>query len=331
MRAMVLRRPAPVDRRPLALEDRPDPQPGPGALRVRVLACGVCRTDLHVVEGELPPHREELVPGHQVVGVVDRVGPGVDPSWVGRRVGIAWLHEACGRCRYCQTGRENLCPAARFTGWDVDGGYAEAAVVPAAFAYPLPDGLDPVGAAPLLCAGIIGYWSLRLAGVEPGMRVGLFGFGASAHLALQVARHWGCEVYAFSRRRSHQELALALGARWAGPPDAEPPEALDAAVSFAPVGAVVPLALRRLAPGGTLAINAVHLDRIPELDYGWLYGERTLRSVTNATREDGAAFLRLAAEVPLRARAEAVPLAEANEALQRLARSEVDGALVLVP
>ena len=331
MKAMVLRQPGPVASAPLVVSKVPLPEPGPGEVRVGVRACGVCHTDLHVVEGELPPHRLPLIPGHEIVGVVDAVGQGVEAAWLGRRVGVAWLRWACGVCPQCRAGRENLCPQARFTGWDADGGYAEAAVVPAAFAFALPDALDPTSAAPLLCAGIIGYRALRQAGVRPGDRVGLFGFGASAHLALQVAMHWGCEVCVFTRAEAHRALARRMGAIWAGGTEDAPPGPLDAAVTFAPAGWVVKAALGWLRPGGTLAVNAVYLDKLPEMPYGLLYGERTLRSVANATRRDGEAFLRLAAEIPLQTACEPAPLASANEALQRLKAGRVNGAVVLIP
>jgi propanol-preferring alcohol dehydrogenase len=331
MHAMVLQAPAPLAADPLVAMDLPEPDAGPGELRLRVQACAVCRTDLHVVEGELPPHRLPLVPGHQIVGRVDAVGAGVHPSWVGRRVGVAWLRWACGVCRFCREGRENLCPDARFTGWDADGGYAEVATVPAAFAFALPDALTDVDAAPLLCAGIIGYRALRLAGVGPGVRLGLFGFGASAHLALQVARHMGCQVFVYTRGAAHRALATRLGAVWAGGAEDGVPASLDAAVSFAPAGAVLPQALRLLRPGGTLAVNAVHLDGVPGMDYALLYGERTLRSVANATRRDGEEFIRLAAEIPVHVVREVSPLAAANAALRRVKDGSVQGVAVLVP
>ena len=315
--------------RPLALDDVPPPEPGPGEVRIRVGACGVCRTDLHLVEGDLPLRRSPLIPGHQIVGVVDALGPGVKAPEAGVRVGVAWLRHACGACDLCRRGLENLCPDATFNGWSEDGGYAEFAVAPADFIYPLPPGLTDIQAAPLLCAGIIGYRSLRLAGVQPGDTVGLFGFGASAHLALQVALHWGCRVFAFSRGQAHRQLALALGAAWAGSGD--PPAPLDAAVTFAPAGAVIPQALACMRPGATLAVNAIHLDVVPAMDYGLLYRERAVRSVCNATRRDGEEFLRLAAEIPIHAETEVLPLEEANEALRRVRDGTVHGAAVLVP
>ncbi|HEU5298368.1 MAG TPA: zinc-dependent alcohol dehydrogenase family protein [bacterium] len=305
------------------------PEPGAGELLIRVHACAVCHTDLHQTEGELPPHRLPVTPGHQAVGTVVRAGPGVEAGWTGRRAGVAWLHRACGRCAWCRRGEENLCERPLFTGYDVDGGFAEYLVAPADFVYAIPGAFGSEAAAPLLCAGIIGFRALRLAGAAPGCRVGLFGFGASAHLAIQVARHWGCEVHVVTRSRGHRRLAEALGAAWVGGPGEAPPAPLDAAVVFAPSGRVAVEALERLRPGGTLAINAIHLDGIPAFDYRLLYGERTVRSVTNSTRADGVEFLALAAAIPVRVETETLPLAEANRALARLARGEISGAAVL--
>jgi propanol-preferring alcohol dehydrogenase len=330
MRAMRLGRPAPIETRPLALADRLPPEPGPGELLVRVEVCGVCRTDLHVVEGELPPRRESLIPGHQVVGRVERLGPGVAAPGVGARVGIAWLHRSCGACRFCARGDENLCLAPRFTGWDVDGGYAERAVVPAEFAYELPEALAAEQTAPLLCAGIIGYRAFRRSGAGPGARLGLWGFGASAHIAIQVARHAGCDVYVFSRAPLHGELADELGATWVGGSFDAPPVALDAAILFAPAGELVPAALERLDRGGTLAVAGIHLSEIPPLDYQrHLFQERTLTSVTANTRADGRALLALAARIPIRTHVRSYPLEAANQALADLKHDRVRGAAVL--
>jgi propanol-preferring alcohol dehydrogenase len=328
--ALRLHDPAPVEAAPLCVEELADPQPGPGAIRLAVRVCGLCHTDLHIVEGELPLPARPRVPGHQVVGVVDGVGAEVRRFQIGERVGVAWLHWACGVCPACRRGDENLCPAARFTGFHVDGGYATALTVPAAFAYRLPAGLPDATAAPLLCAGIIGYRALCVAGVRPGERLGLFGFGASAHLALQVARYWGCEVSVFTRSESHRALARELGAAWAGPSDATPPAPLDRAVLFAPAGALIPAALARLRPGGTLAVAAIYLDAIPAFDYGLVYGERAVRSVTASTRRDGEELLALAAAIPLRPEVERFPLAEANAALAALKASRLRAAGVLV-
>jgi propanol-preferring alcohol dehydrogenase len=338
MRALRLARPAPIETRPLALTDLPPPEPGPGELRVRVEVCGVCRTDLHVVEGDLAPRHAEVTPGHEAVGRVEKLGPGVAAPAPGARVGIAWLHRACGACRFCARGEENLCLAPRFTGWDVDGGYAEQAVVPAAFCYELPEALSPEQAAPLLCAGIIGYRAFRRSGARAGARLGLWGFGASAHIAIQVARHAGCEVYVFSRARPddgrgrplHGGLAEELGAAWVGGSFDAPPVALDAAILFAPAGELVPAALERLDRGGTLAVAGIHLSEIPPLDYQrHLFQERTLTSVTANTRADGRELLRLAAEIPIRAHVRRYPLAAANEALADLKHDRVRGAAVL--
>jgi len=329
VKAMILRAPRPAEENPLEAADLPASEPGPGEVRLRVAACGVCHTDLHLAEGEIALPRLPVVPGHQVVGVVEALGPDVNPGLVGMRVGVPWLHWACGRCRYCRRGQENLCPDARFTGQHADGGFAEAMIAPADFVYRIPDGFPDEQAAPLLCAGVIGYRSLRLSQIEPGGRLGLYGFGASAHVTIQVARHWGCQVYVFTRSQEHQEHALELGAVWAGQAQDRPPADLDSAITFAPAGWLVPHALRALRPGGTLAINAIHMSPIPEMPYELIYGERTVRSVTNATRRDAVELLQLAAEIPIRTDVEIYPLAEANAVLQRLKRAEIRGAAVL--
>ncbi len=329
MRAMVLRQPKPVTDRPLILLDQPMPTLRPGELLIKVTRCGVCHTDLHVVEGDLPVQRVPVTPGHQVVGIVDAAGAGVTTFAQGDRVGVPWLYSTCGRCEYCQRGDENLCIAAQFTGYHVDGGYAEYMVARADFAYPLPQEFSDTTAAPLLCAGIIGYRALRMAGVRPRSRVGLFGFGASAHLALQVALQWDCLVYVFTRTPAHRQLAERLGATWVGASGDRPPQALDSAVVFAPSGRVVVDALQTLGRGGTVAINAIHLDRIPELDYASLYWERSLRTVSNSTRQDAREFLALAARIPVRVETETFPLQAANEALLALKRGEISGAAVL--
>lgn len=331
MRAAVLHQQASIDRAPLQFEDLPVPEPGPGEVRLRVRACGVCHTDLHLVEGDLSLVKTPVVPGHQIVGEIEAVGEGVDGSRIGERVGVPWLSSSCGHCTLCSAGRENLCEQARFTGYHVDGGYAEYALAPTEAAHALPDQFSDVDAAPLLCAGIIGYRSLRLAELQPGQRLGLYGFGASAHLAIQVARHWNCEVFVFTRSEHHRALARQLGAAWVGAAEDDPPARLDAAITFAPVGWIVPEALRVLAPAGTLAINAVHLDEVPALDYRkHLYGERTLRSVTNLTHRDAREFLELAGEIPLRTKVEEFALEEANRALQKLKASEIEAAAALV-
>ncbi len=329
MRAASLAAPAPAEASPLAIVERAAPAPGRGEVLLRVLACGVCHTDLHIVEGELPLHRSPLVPGHQIVGAVDRLGEGVDPDLLGKRVGVTWLGWSCGDCAACCRGDENLCPRARFTGYDLDGGFAEYAVADAGFVVPIPDRFGNLEAAPLLCAGAIGYRSLRIAGLLPGEWLGLFGFGASAHLAIQLAAAWGCKVGVVTRSPRHRALAEGLGASWVGSPGDVPPRLFDRAVVFAPSGEVVRLALGAVRPGGTVAVNAVTLDSIPQMPYSALYGERVLRSVSNLTRTDAAGFLRAAAEIGVRPRFEAFPLDAANRALLALKRSELEAAAVL--
>ncbi len=332
MRAMVLAGPAPAAQKPLRAVDRPIPEPGAGALRVRVEVCGVCRTDLHVVEGDLAPQRAVVVPGHQVVGRVEALGTGAGAQGVrlGERVGVAWLHRTCGACRFCRSGRENLCLEPLFTGWGVDGGYAEYLVAPADFVYPIPEDADAAGFAPLLCAGIIGYRAYRRSGVRPGGHLGLWGFGGSAHIVLQLARHDGCEVSVFSRGGGHQELARRLGASWVGGSFDPPPRKLDAAIVFAPVGELVPAALEATDRGGCVAVAGIHLSDVPALDYQrHLFQERSLCSVTANTREDGRALLRLAREIPIRTEVQRYPLERANEALLDLKEDRIRGAAVL--
>ncbi len=314
----------------LHLVDRPVPEPAADELLLRVAACGVCRTDLQIVQGDLAPHALPVVPGHQAVGRVEAVGRSVAGWAIGDRAGVGWLAAACGRCAACRAGLENLCPEARFTGWDRDGGYAEWMTVRADFGLRLPDGPSDLAAAPLLCGGIIGYRALRIAGVEPGSRLGLYGFGASALISIQVARHWGCEVHVATRNPAERERAMRLGAAWSGGYDELPPVPLDAAVTFAPVGSVVVAALRAVRPGGTVAINAIHLDRIPEFPYEILWGERGLRSVANYTRRDAREFLDLAARIPIVTEVDPFPLANGADALRALAAGEVTGAAVLV-
>ncbi len=327
---MVLEKPADVQAGPLVLRDVPVPEPGPGRVRVRVQVCGVCRTDLHIVEGELPQAKRPVVPGHEVVGIVDQVGKGVSTVREGDRVGVAWLQETCGRCEFCRAGRENLCGQARFTGYHADGGYAEYLLVPAVFVYPLPPALSDDETAPLLCAGIIGYRALRLSGVKPGQRLGLYGFGASAHITIQVARHWGCAVYVCSLRDQHRTLARELGAVWVGEATDMPPDKLHGAIIFAPVGDIVPPALRALEKGGTVAIAGIHLTPIPAIDYDRdLFQERILRSVTANTRQDAVDLLREAAAIPIRPRIQRFRLEEANVALQALKAGNINGAGVL--
>lgn len=330
MKAMVLDRVGDVSTDPLQLRDVPMPAPGPGEVLVQVRVCGVCRTDLHVIEGELPEVKRPLVPGHQVVGIVTQLGAGVVDLKEGDRVGIAWLQGTCGTCEFCATGRENLCLQARFTGYQVDGGYAEYAVVPARYAYPLPPVFSDEAAAPLLCAGIIGYRALRLSGIKPGQRLGLYGFGASAHIAIQIARHWGCQVYVSSLKAEHQALARTLGAVWVGGAQDMPPDPLHGSIIFAPAGELVPPALRALERGGTLALAGIHLSPIPSLNYDRdLFGERVLRSVTANTRQDGLDLLREAAAIPIKSHTVRFPLHQANQALQALKAGSFQGAAVL--
>ena len=310
--------------------ERPVPEPGPGEVLVAVRVCGVCRTDLHVRDGDLPQHRSPVVPGHEVVGVVARVGAGVARFGEGDRVGIAWLRHTCGECAWCRRGQENLCPASRYTGWDEDGGYAEYAVVPAAFAYDVPEDLPDEQAAPLLCAGIIGYRALRRADLPAGGRLGIYGFGASAHITAQIAMAQGAEVLVLTRDAAARELALSLGAASAGGAYDAPPVALDAAIVFAPVGDLVPPALAALDRGGTLAVAGIHLSDIPTLDYQrHLFRERTLTSVTSNTRADGEELLRLAPRLGVTATVTPYPLDEADVALDDLAADRVHGAAVL--
>jgi propanol-preferring alcohol dehydrogenase len=326
MRAMLLDAPG----RPLRLAEVPVPEPGPGEILVKVAACGVCRTDLHVVDGDLPPVRSPVVPGHEIVGQVAKLGAGVEEVELGRRVGVPWLGHTCGRCRYCRAGRENLCDAPGFTGWTRDGGYADYVVADARYCFPLPEGYDDVAAAPLLCAGLIGWRSLRMAG--DGERVGIYGFGAAAHIVAQIARWQGRRLFAFTRPGDveAQAFARSLGAEWAGDSGAAPPEPLDAALVFAPVGSLVPAALRAVDKGGTVVLGGIHMSDIPSFPYRILWEERVVRSVANLTRADGLELLALAPKVPLRTETTRYPLAEANRALGDLREGRLKGAAVLV-
>jgi alcohol dehydrogenase, propanol-preferring len=330
MRAQRLHEPGPVERGPLRAEVLDPAPPAAGELALAVSACAVCRTDLQLVEGDLPARRLPIVPGHQAVGRVVGIGEGVEGWRVGERAGVAWLASVCGVCRFCRSGAENLCEQARFTGWDRDGGYADRMLVRADFALRLPDELSDMEAAPLLCGGVIGYRALRVSGIRPGGRLGLFGFGASALQAIQVAVHWGCEVYVATRSAAERERALSLGAVWAGGDEEPLPQALDAAVTFAPVGEVVIAALRALDRGGVVAVNAIHLDRVPEFPYELLWWERQIRSVANFTRQDARDYLTLASEIPIRTVVTPSPLDDANDALRRLKAGEVAGASVLM-
>ena len=328
---MVLSAQAAVETSPLSASERPIPDPGPGEARVRVRACGACRTDVHVVEGDLPARRLPLVPGHQVVGTVDSLGPGATRFRVGDRVGIAWLRSTCGRCRFCLGGRENLCADSTYTGWTHDGGYAEYACVPEVFAYAIPPVFGDAEATPLLCAGIIGYRALRRSQVPKGGRLGLYGFGSSAHITLQVARHWGCAVYVFTREPARRRLALELGAAWTGAPGDPSPEKLDGAIVFAPVGPLVPVALGDLDKGGTVAVAGIHMTDLPAMAYEpHLFWEKTLQSVTANTRVDGEALLAAAAAIPICPRVTRYRLEDANRALTDIKSSEVEATAVLV-
>jgi propanol-preferring alcohol dehydrogenase len=329
MKACLLRVPAAMETNPLEYGEVAAPQPKSGEVLVRVRTCGVCRTDLHVIEGELPPRKSPVIPGHQVVGIVDRQGENTRRLGIGNRVGIAWLHRTDGTCEYCKANAENLCDNPTFTGYSVDGGYAEYIVAPEDFIYPIPTGFPDEQAAPLLCAGIIGFRSLRLSGIKAGGRLGFYGFGAAAHVAIQVARHWNVAVFAFTRDVRHQKLALELGAAWAGGTYDEPPKKLDAAIVFAPAGEIVPAALKALKKGGALILGGIHMSPIPSFRYALLYQERVIRSVANNTRQDGEDFLRVAAEIPIRTHVQVFPLAQANRALNALKNDAIPGAAVL--
>ncbi len=327
---MTFPNPAPIETEPLRLIEKPQPVPAAGEIAVRISTCGVCRTDLHLAEGDLAPKHAGIVPGHEIVGVVESLGPGSRRFKVGDRVGVAWLRETDGLCRYCRNGRENLCPNALFTGWDRDGGYAEHTVVREDFAYRLPDSIDDEHAAPLLCAGIIGFRAIKRAGVLPGATVGLYGFGGSAHLAMQVLKHWECRVFVMSRGGIHRELAEELDADWIGDASERPPAPLDAAILFAPAGNLVPSIMESLDRGGILAIAGIYVSDLPPLEYERdLFYEREIRSVTANTRADGEEFLKIAGEIPIKTSTVAMPLDEANRALAMLKHDELRGAAVL--
>ncbi len=331
MRAAVLRHTAPIEEHPLQLEDLPIPVPGPGEVQLKVEACGVCRTDLHITSGELKPLLAAVTPGHQIVGRVENLGEGVTDRKLQERVGVSWLGGTDGTCLLCSKGMENICDHPTFTGYSVNGGYAEYAIARADFCVPLPEEVSATELAPLLCAGIIGFRSLRVAEVEPGDRVGLFGFGASAHLTIDVLKHWGCEVYVATRGASHQQLARDLGATWVGEATERPPVPLDRAITFAPSGDVVIAALASLRKGGIVAINAIHLDRMPQFDYDTLlWGERQLRSVANMTRKDARDFIQLAVKIGIRPRTTVFPLDKVNDALASVYKETIDGAAVVL-
>lgn len=331
MRAWVVERPSRMRYGPLALVSKAVPEAGPGEVLVRVRACGICRTDLHLAEGDLAPRRPRTVPGHQVVGEVSALGPGADRFTTGDRVGIAWLRRTCGYCGFCRAGRENLCPRSQYTGWDADGGFAEYAIVPQAFAYRLPDAYDDEHVAPLLCAGIIGYRALERARVPSGGRLGIYGFGSSAHITAQVAAARGSELYVMTRGEGNQRLARELGAAYVGGSSERPPEELDAAIVFAPAGELVPVALEAVSPGGTVVLAGVHMSDVPTMTHAdHLFGERDLRSVASNTRQDGEDLLRLASRLPLEVRTTAVGFGEVGDALTALADGRTSGSLVMV-
>lgn len=333
MKANVLRSPSAVENRPLAIEGIQIPRPAAGELLIRVTACGICRTDLHVVEGELPQRLSPVIPGHQIVGTVQAAGGSANGISQGDRVGVAWLHETCGKCRFCLSRRENLCEFAEFTGWTRNGGFAEYVTAPVDFVYPLPAGLEDIHVAPLLCAGIIGYRALRFTNIDlwQGAKLAIFGFGAAGHICIQLARSRGAEVYVATRDRvRHQALAEELGAEWVGDTYDDPPRKMDAAIIFAPAGEIVPAALQSLDKGGTLVLGGIHMSTIPAMDYSLLYGERVVRSVANNTREDGRGFLNEAAAIGLKTSVQHFGLDEANDALIALKNDAIKGAGVLV-
>ncbi len=329
MKAMVLHEQADITEEPLKLEEVPDPEPGPAELRLKVRACGVCHTDLHEVEGDLDLRKTPVIPGHEIIAEVDALGEGAERFEVGDRVGVAWLHSTPEDCEFRERGLENLCPDAKFTGWDVDGGYAEYTVAPEEFVYPVPDEIDDAHAAPLMCAGIIGFRALRIADAENAPTLGLVGFGASAHIAIQVAQHWGCETYVFSHTERHRDFAREMGATWVGEVGDDPGVKLRSAIIFAPVGELIPPMLETLERGGQLVCAGIHMSPIPEFEYDLIYGERVLRSVMNSTREDGEGLMRIAGEIPLETTVTTFALDEANEALRQVKESEVSGAAVL--
>ncbi len=329
MKAQVLSEQASIDKHPLNLLEVDEPQIGPKDLLIKVKACGVCHTDLHIVEGDIPLHKRPIVPGHQIVGIVEKVGEAVSRFSPGDRVGVPWLNWACGECEYCRRGHENLCVNGKFTGWDVDGGYAEYQVTSEDFAYQLPEGYSDLEVAPLLCAGVVGYRALKLAKADNAERVGLYGFGASAHIAIQVLRYWGARVFVFTRSKEHQELAMELGAEWAGTADDDPGVLMQSSIIYAPAGDIIPQALRVLDKGGVLSLAGIYMTPIPQLDYELLRGEKVIVNVTNATRQDAVELLDLAPKVPIRTEIEVHPLEEANDVLLRLKESKVNGSAVL--
>ena len=330
MKAMLLKAPRLIEEKPLVMAEVEKPTPGPNEVRLKILTCGICHTDLHVVEGELPPKKMPIIPGHQIVGIVESVGKKVTRFRIGDKAGVAWLNSTCRKCGFCLKGKENLCEKARFTGYDADGGYAEYTMVSEDFAYTIPKGFSELEAAPLLCAGVIGFRALRLSEIEKGGCLGLFGFGASAHIVIQIAKHWGCQVYVFTRSEEHRKLARDLGAVWAGGAEDTPPTKMQSAIIFAPAGRLVLDALRVLGKGGTLALAGIYMTPVPEMNYQeHLYYEKTVRSVANSTRKDAEDLLKLAAEIPIRTEVQEFALEEANRALLLLKQGKIQGAGVL--
>ncbi|HEY6274417.1 MAG TPA: zinc-dependent alcohol dehydrogenase family protein [Terriglobales bacterium] len=329
MKAWVLTKPGPAETNPLELSEVPVSEPGPHEVLVRVNACGICRTDLHVVEGELPPKKPRIIPGHQIVGIIERSGSTPAKYPLGARVGIPWLHKTCGKCAFCMKGRENLCDSPEFTGYTVAGGFAQYTVAHEDFVYPIPEGFADLAAAPLLCAGIIGFRCLRVAGIMAGANLGIYGFGAAGHVSIQVARHWNAKVFVCTREEKHRRLALELGAAWAGGAAAEPPEKLDASIIFAPAGELVPPALQALKKGGTLVLGGIHMSDIPSFAYPLIYHERSIKSVANNTRDDGHEFMKLASQIPVRTEIQVFSLEQADQALNSLKHDGVRGAGVL--
>jgi alcohol dehydrogenase, propanol-preferring len=327
---MVLEQARPVEDNPLTMAHMAVPEPTDREILIRVHACGVCHTDLHTVEGDLPLPRLPLVPGHQVVGRVERVGPEAKRFAVGDRVGMTWFYSSCGMCGFCTDGKENLCSHARFTGYHADGGYAEFMLAAEESAFPIPDVFSDAEATPLLCGGVIGYRALRLCEIKPGQRLGLYGFGNSAHVVIQIGVHLGCAVHVFTRSRNHQELARQLGAVWVGTAEESPPEPMDGSIIFAPAGTLVPLSLRHLSKGGTLALAGITMTPIPEMDYSLIYGERTVRTVANTTRKDAEELLKIAANVPVRTVVETFPLHDANAVLRMMKHSALKGGAALL-
>jgi len=330
MKAMVLESHAPIEEEPLHTNEVASPGPAPGQVLLKVKACGICHTDLHIIEGEVKPPRLPIIIGHQVVGEVIQLGEDVSSRTIGEHVGVPWLSSSCGNCRYCLHGEENLCENIRFNGYDINGGLAEYSVAPADFVYPIPKGFSYIQAAPLLCAGIIGYRALRISEIKEGEILGLFGFGASAHIAIQLALHWGVRVYVLTRSENHRQLARELGAEWVGGAEDTPPALLDRAIIFAPAGSLIPMALEKVRKGGTVALAGIYMDKVPEMPYDLIYGERKLVSVANSTREDAIGLLKAAAEIPIETEVETFSLEEANKAYLKLKRSEIKGAGVIV-